>query len=106
MKWWKAFLGFCWLRGHDHQPTVDCDAHRAFNRCTRCGHEHQYDFQRALGPNWIGFCDPSHRCPLCFGWKPREWDRCANEICSLNPDGMLRMRSDGSVGHDLDSRRA
>lgn len=104
MSRWKAFFELCWLFGHDHQPVVDCDARRAFTRCTGCGHSFQYDFQAALGPDWIGFCDPPHRCPLCFGWKPRDWDRCSNEICALNPDGPLRLRPDGSVGHDLDAR--
>jgi hypothetical protein len=101
---WKAFFGLCWLRGHDHEQIVDCDARRAFNRCKACGHEFQYDFQEALPPYWIGFCDKAHSCPLCMGWKPKDWDRCANEICAMNPDGPLYRNSDGTVGPRLDSR--
>lgn len=104
MKRWKAFL--CWFRGHNHQQIVDYDARRVFQCCTKCGHSFQYDFEAALGPTWIGFCDTAHRCPLCFGWKPRDWDRCAHEICDINPDGPLRLKPDGSLGHDLDSRRS
>lgn len=106
MNIWKALFNLCWLKGHDHEQIVDCDARRSFNRCTRCGHEHQYDFQATLSPNWIGFCDPPHRCPLCLGWKPPDWDRCANEICSMNPNGPIKLRSDGTVGYDLDTRQS
>lgn len=102
----KALWSLCWLRGHDHQLVVDCEARRSFQRCTRCEHTFQYDFQAALSRDWIGFIDKVHSCKLCGGWKPNDWDRCANEICSLNPDGPLRIRPDGSVGHDLDSRRS
>lgn len=102
MSRWKAFV--CWLGGHNERLIIDYDARRSFNRCTECGYEFQYDFQKALGPDWIGFCADGHRCPLCFGWKPKDWDRCANEICTLNPNGRLRLRSDGSMGYDLDSR--
>jgi len=101
LKWWKEFC--CWLRGHDDVLILDCDARRSFNRCTRCGYEFQYDFQAALKPDWIGFCDPPHQCPLCFGWKPRDWDRCAQEVCEINPDGMMRLQPDGSFGPNLDS---
>lgn len=104
MNKWKAFFELCWLRGHDHQPIVDCDVRRAFERCAKCGHEFQYDFEAALGPTWIGFCDPAHSCELCMGWKPRDWDRCANEVCTLNPNGRLRLRPDGSAGFNLDGR--
>lgn len=100
MKRWKAFL--CWLSGHDHEQIVDYDIPKAFQRCRRCGHEFQYDFQSALTRKWIGFCDEAHTCKLCFGWKPREWDRCANEICELNPDGALHFNTDGTMGPRLD----
>lgn len=103
MNWWRAFFNLCWLRTHDHQTIVDCDARRAFQCCTNCGHSFQYDFQAELPKNFIGFIDKAHSCGLCGGWRPRDWDRCANEICTLNPDGPLRMRPDGSIGHNLDS---
>lgn len=104
MSWWKAFFEFCWLRGHDDHQIVDCDARRVFYRCRRCGHEFQSNLQAALTPNWIGFCDPAHRCQLCFGWKPKDWDRCANEICMMNPEGPLHLHPDGTIGPRLDSR--
>lgn len=104
MKWWKKFANFCWLRGHAHQPIVDCDSRRAFHRCMKCGHEFQYDFEAAITPEWIGFCDKDHSCKLCLGWKPRDWDRCGNEICTLNPNGPMRLLPDGEVWYDLDSR--
>lgn len=104
MKWWKDFLSLCWLRGHDHEQVVDCDARRAFQLCGRCGHEFQYDFQAGLSPGWVGFCDEDHSCELCMGWKPRGWDRCANEVCLLNPNGPLSLLPDGEVGYDLDGR--
>ena len=99
---WKTFL--CWLGSHDHQCVIDCDARKSFQRCTRCGYEFQYDFQVALTPAWIGFCMDGHRCPICGGWKPKDWDRCANEICEMNPDGPLRVHQDGTIGPMLDSR--
>lgn len=104
MNRWKAFFNLCWLVGHGHEQIVDCDARRSFNRCTKCGHEFQYDFQACLSPEWIGFCDKQHSCPLCMGWKPKKWDRCANEICTLNPNGPLRLLPDGNVNYDPDSR--
>lgn len=104
MNRWKAFFGLCWLRGHDHQQIVDYEARRVFMLCTRCGHEFQYDFQAALTPEWIGFRMEGHRCPLCGGWKPKDWDRCAIEICEMNPDGLLRLNPDGTIGPRLDSR--
>lgn len=104
MSKWKAFFGLCWCFGHDHQQVVDCEERRAFQKCSRCGNEFQYDFQAWLPPEWIGFCDPDHTCPLCFGWKPKAYDRCANEICSINPDGLLKFHPDGTLRPDLDGR--
>lgn len=101
---WKALFHLCWLFGHDHKTIVDCDARRSFNCCIRCGHEFQYDFQVFLPPDWIGFCDDEHRCPLCSGWKPRGYDRCGHEICIVNPDGPLHRCPDGTVRHKLDGR--
>lgn len=99
---WKYLFHLCWLTGHEHEPILDCDVRKSFSRCSRCGYEFQYDFQVALPPEWIGFCDEAHRCPLCMGWKPRGWDRCANEICEMNPDGPLHLMPDGTVKHWLD----
>lgn len=96
---WAAFFNLCWLFGHDAVPVVDCDSRRAFNRCAKCGRETQYDFEAALTPDWIGFVDDAHCCPLCMGWKPADWDRCANEVCGLNPDGPLHLMPDGSARH-------
>lgn len=101
---WKAFFHLCWLLGHEGQPVVDCDARKSFTRCPRCECEFQYDFQAALSPDWIGFCDEAHRCPLCMGWKPKDWSRCANEVCALNPNGFLHQMQDGTVKYRLDSR--
>lgn len=106
MNLWRAFFHLCWLSGHDHQPVVDCDKRRSYQCCTKCGHEFQYDFQRTLSPEWIGFCDKDHSCALCMGWKPRDWDRCANEICALNPNGPLKLRPNRTVGYDLDVRQS
>lgn len=104
MSRWKAFFNLCWLFGHHHEQVIDCDARRASQRCVKCGHEFQYDFQKQLTPEWIGFCSDGHRCPLCMGWKPRDWDRCGNELCTLNPNGPMRVLPDGNLGFDLDSR--
>lgn len=104
MKWWKALVSLCWLRGHDHHQIVDHDARRAFQLCTKCGYSFQYEFQASLTPNWIGFCDHDHSCELCMGWKPRDWDRCGNEVCLLNPNGPIRFLQNGEIGYDLDSR--
>lgn len=97
---WAALSNLCWLWHQDDQ-VVDCDARRVFQRCSACGRESQFGFQAALGPNWIGFCDEVHRCPLCTGWKPRGWGRCGNEICVLNPNGPLFLMPDGSGRHFL-----
>ena len=102
---WDALFNLCWLMGHDPIPVLDCDARKAFNRCLKCRRETQYDFEALLTPDWIGFVDPPHRCPLCFGWKPREWERCANELCELNPDGPLHLMPDGTAKHLLDGPR-
>lgn len=101
---WRALFHLCWLFGHGEEHVVDCDARRSFNRCIRCGREWQYEFQENISPDWIGFIDEIHRCPLCLGWKPRSWDRCQNEICELNPDGPLHLLPDGTVTHDPDAR--
>lgn len=102
MNRWKALFHLCWLLGHHHQLILDFDARKSFNRCSKCGDEFQYDFQRALTPDWIGWCDRLHSCPLCMGWKPKDWDRCGNEICKLNPNGPLRKLPGGHVGYLLD----
>lgn len=99
---WASFFQLCWCFGHDDFPIVDSDARRSFHRCRRCGREAQYDFEAEIPSNWIGFIDDVHRCPLCLGWKPKDIDRCANEICDLNPNGPLRIMPDGSVRHMLD----
>lgn len=96
---WKALFHLCWLFGHKYRDIVDCDSRRVFNRCAQCGREAQYDFEAALSPDWIGFCDETHRCPLCLGWKPRNWERCGNEICELNPNGPVYLMPDGSARH-------
>lgn len=104
MKGWRTFFHLCWFFGHAHEQIVDCDKRRSFQRCTKCAHEFQYDFQAALSPDWIGYCDDAHRCPLCFGWKRKDWDRCANEVCEINPNGPVYLMPDGTAKHDLDSR--
>ena len=87
----KAFFHLCWVLGHDHEPIVDTEARRAFNRCTRCGHEHQYDFQASLPLEWIGFASGDNKCPLCMGWKPKAWKFCSSGYCELNPKGPIRL---------------
>lgn len=105
MNRWKALFHLCWLFGHDHQSIVDCDARKSLQRCGRCGHSFQYDWEAVLSPDWIGFCDDAHRCPLCMGWKPRNWERCGNEVCELNPNGPPHLMPDGSARHLLDGPR-
>lgn len=105
MSLWKAFFKLCWLLSHNSEQIVDCDERRVFQRCVKCGHEFQYDFQAEMSPHWVGFCDKAHTCLLCGGWKPKDWDRCANEVCDLNPNGPLWLTPDGNLDYDLDSRR-
>jgi hypothetical protein len=62
----------------------------------------QYDFERGMSPEWIGFCDEAHKCPLCMGWKPRGWERCGVEVCKLNPNGKIYLTPDGGGEYRLD----
>ena len=93
---WKALLELCWLLGHEEQQIVDHDARRVFGRCLKCGREAQSSFQASLHADWIGFCDEAHRCPLCSGWKPRGWNRCAGKVCLLNPEGVTRLEEESA----------
>jgi len=99
---WRGIFSLCWLRGHRYSQIVDCDQRRVYEKCVVCGHEMQYDFERGMSPEWIGFCDEAHKCPLCMGWKPRGWERCGVEVCRLNPNGMMYLKDDGQAEFRMD----
>jgi len=99
---WRGIFSLCWLRGHGYSQIVDCDQRRVYEKCVVCGHEMQYDFERGMSPEWIGFCDEAHKCPLCMGWKPRGWERCGVEVCKLNPNGKIYLLPDGGGEYRLD----
>src|SRR3990172_5163452 len=75
----------CWLLLHDYEHIVDNEERRSFQRCRRCLHEFQHDFERSLSKDWIGFAGGPNKCELCMGWKSRADARCGGAICVLNP---------------------
>lgn len=75
----------CKLLGHRHgELVVDCQRRKAFHPCARCGDEFQYDFEREIDPRWIGFAHGENQCPLCLGWKSKDWLRCGKQFCIMN----------------------
>jgi hypothetical protein len=82
----------CWIVGHDHNTVVDYEARRTYERCRRCGHTFQYDFEENLSSDWIGYCDTDHPCPVCLGWKPKEWKMCSSTYCKVNPPEIRRIQ--------------
>jgi hypothetical protein len=78
---------WCRIFGHDRDinPIVDAERRKTYNPCLRCGAELQYDFQKNIPLEWIGYCHAENKCPLCFGWKSKAWKMCGGTGCVLNP---------------------
>jgi len=85
MKKLKELL--CKFFGHDQAstPVVDTERRKSYNPCLRCGAELQYDFQKTIPPEWIGYCHGENKCPLCWAWKTKTAKMCGGSVCVLNP---------------------
>lgn len=74
-----------WLGHEIGDPVIDCERRKSFNPCLRCGAECQYDFQKKIPLDWIGYQSGENQCPVCFGWKSKSWSMCGQRLCVLNP---------------------
>lgn len=93
MKKLKELL--CRIFGHNEAitPVVDTERRKSYHPCRRCGAELQYDFEKTIPPEWIGYASGENECPLCFGWKTKGVKMCGGSFCVLNPQRTVNDRN-------------